>query len=345
MRRTNRGMTITELLTVVAVIAILTSMISPAVIQARKSAQGRACMNNVQNIYVALTQIANDNYGKLPPCFDLDGESIKGAVYEVIVDGERVTIKDNNETSWWYHKVVRVLYPDYNRKNTETRTATLSDGTEKDVEVETITDYIQGNDFRAEQCVLRCPVSMDPCPHFRAHRGGRIKEPAGGQNGVIDRVFDDNYGYNNYGFLYKNHVNQPAIPNPAVLRWGESGHSNYYHEQCFASGAAGWGAIQGWREDGQPGGDTDDRTHLGRYADFPEASRTIVLMDYVKADVAPRLENDRLWGFRFRHNGTANVLFADGHVGLYSRAKFLSELGTLDPTTQREKIHWYVVKP
>jgi len=332
MRRTTRGMTITELLTVVAVIAILTSMISPVVIQARKSAQGRACANNVQNIYVALSQIANDNYGKLPPCFELDGESIKGTVYKVVVDGEVVRIKENDETSWWYHKVARALYPDYNRKKTETRTVTLSDGTQKQVEIETITDYIQGNDFRPEHCVLRCPVSLDPCPHTRAHH---VAQPS---NKVIDRVFDDNYGYNNYGFRYKNHENQHAIPDPATLLWGRSGTSKYYH-------AGGWGAIQGWRYDALPGGDTDQKTHLGRYTDFPEASRTIVLMDYVKADIAPRLQNDGLWGFRFRHNGTANVLFADGHILVYSRASLLSDLGIIDPTTGRERIHWYVVKP
>jgi len=301
MRRTNRGMTITELLTVVAVIVILTSMISPVVLQARKSAQGRACANNIQNIYVALSQIANDNYGKLPPCFDLDGQA----------DGQPAYVKKVAETSWWYRKVARVLYPDYNRGET---------------------DYLESQDFRPDQCVLRCPVSMDPCPHTRAHH---VAEPV---NKVIDRVFDDNYGYNNYGFRYNNHENQPAIPNPATLLWGRSGTSKYYH-------AGGWGAIQGWRVDEQPGGDTDDRTHLGRFADFPEASRTIVLMDYVKADVAPRLQNDRLWGFRFRHNGTANVLFADGHISLYPRASFLADLGTVDPTTGREKIHWYVVKP
>ncbi len=338
MRRTRRGMTLTELLTVVAVIAILTSMISPMVVQARKSAQGRACMHNIQNIYVALSQIANNNYGRLPACFDLDGEDIKGTVYKVIVDGQVVKVKENDETSWWYHKVARVLYPDYLRKKTEERTVTLQDGTKKTVEVTTVTDYIQGNDFQPDQCVLRCPVSLDPCPHTRAHH---VPNP---NNTVIDRVFDDNYGYNNYGFRYKNHENQHAIPDPATLMWGRSGTSSYYHEKTW-TGGTGWGAIKGWRVDDQPGGDTDEKTHLGRFTDFPEASRTIVLMDYVKADIAPRLQNDGLWGFRFRHNGTANVLFADGHVLVYSREAFLSDLGIVDPTTGREKIHWYVVKP
>lgn len=332
MRHTHRAMTMTELLTVVSVIAILTSMLSPVIIQARKSAQGRACSNNIQNIYLGLSQIANDNYGKLPPCFDLHGEDIKGTVYKVIVDGEVATIYEDDETSWWYHKVARVLYPDYNRRRTENRTVTLQDGTQKEVEVTTLTDYIQGNKFRTGQCVLRCPVSMDPCPHTRAHH---VSEP---NNNVIDRVFDDNYGYNNYGFRYKSHENQHSIPDPVTLLWGRSGTSRYYH-------ASGWGAIKGWRVDSQPGGDTDQRTHLGRFADFPETSRTILLMDYVKADIAPRLVNDGLWGFRFRHNGTANVLFADGHIKVYSRGALLSDLGMLDATTGHERAHWYVVKP
>jgi len=313
MRKSKRGITLTELLTVVSVLTIMTSFVTPVIISVKHSAMARVCSNNIRQIYMALQLYANNQYGRFPGCFEINAP----ASGPVLTSDYGVW-----ENSWWYRKVSALLYPGKDPLASP------------------------ANFLPPEQFALRCPATMDSYNDYYA--AGWYPKVSTGSDSDKDRAFDDNYGYTNFGFRYgAGHNAQPAVVNPDTLNWGTLTTSKYYHA------AGGWGAIVGRPTHLKKTVTTCDcgnpwpciYTSLGQFSKVSEGARTILMMDYVKADVAPEFVNDGLWGYRFRHGGRANVLFADGHISLYSRQSFLADLGTPDPTTTRTRIHWSVLRP
>ena len=64
--RRSRAFTLVELLVVIGIIALLITILLPALGQAKRKAQAVACMSNIKQIYTAMQMFAQDNKGQLP---------------------------------------------------------------------------------------------------------------------------------------------------------------------------------------------------------------------------------------------------------------------------------------
>ena len=65
-RQPRRGFTLIELLVVISIIAVLASLIAPAVQGARRAARKMECSNNMRNVGMAMINFASSNNGALP---------------------------------------------------------------------------------------------------------------------------------------------------------------------------------------------------------------------------------------------------------------------------------------
>lgn len=68
--RRRRAFTLVELLTVIAVIAILAAILFPAFAQARENARRTSCLNNLSQLGKAFTQYTQDYDERLPNATD-----------------------------------------------------------------------------------------------------------------------------------------------------------------------------------------------------------------------------------------------------------------------------------
>ena len=83
------GMTIVELLAVVAIIGVLVALLLPAVQAVRESSRKTTCTNNLKQICLATLQYSNDNAGRLPASWrvvrDENGKPAANAYYHFYI--------------------------------------------------------------------------------------------------------------------------------------------------------------------------------------------------------------------------------------------------------------------
>ncbi len=65
-QKLRRGFTLIELLVVISIIAVLASLIAPAVQSARRAARKVQCLSNMRNVGLAMQNFASSNNGNLP---------------------------------------------------------------------------------------------------------------------------------------------------------------------------------------------------------------------------------------------------------------------------------------
>lgn len=67
MGRRSSAFTLIELLVVIAVIAVLAAVLTPVFLAVRARAQNTACLSNLRQLHLAVSQYASDHDGLLPP--------------------------------------------------------------------------------------------------------------------------------------------------------------------------------------------------------------------------------------------------------------------------------------
>ena len=85
-RRTRRAFTLVELLVVIAVIAILISLLLPALQIARATAQKLGCLSNTRQFHLALNSYFNDWDGDYPLAHEFFAFANEGRPGRVWVD-------------------------------------------------------------------------------------------------------------------------------------------------------------------------------------------------------------------------------------------------------------------
>ncbi len=97
-RSPRRGFTLIELLAVIAIVAILTALLLPAVQQAREAARSMHCKSAIKQLATALHSYA-ETHGQIPPAAVFVGPSSRGG-RSLSGSGVTYTVYSGRDTGW-----------------------------------------------------------------------------------------------------------------------------------------------------------------------------------------------------------------------------------------------------
>jgi prepilin-type processing-associated H-X9-DG protein len=327
-RRRCRALTMTELLTVASVIAILASMMSPVLLRFSQEAGRIKCSSNLSQINQAVGLVASQQGGKLPRCFD--GPTGSAGVID--------------ESSWWYRKVARITYPTatvdsvvYDQLTVpQPNDAFWTPTAAQQADAARMKEWSKLKKFDPQSSFLRCPASRDYFWERYCAAGYTYVTDWNGGNKDKDRVYDDNYGYNNhgftdttqaagkqrYGFIYTAQYGADVGTTRYNIWWAAPSNVYWGSNTLYHAGGSGANrSIQGGYYD-----EHKSFSYIGGLMDMREPAQTILMVDYLKADAAPAIDGRTITiggvpkyfdGYVFRHGGKLNVMFVDGHVEAY----------------------------
>jgi prepilin-type N-terminal cleavage/methylation domain-containing protein/prepilin-type processing-associated H-X9-DG protein len=95
----HRGFTLVELLVVIGIIALLMSILLPALNKARESARQVKCANNMRNIWYANVMYANENKDVLPIAPRIESQNIMNDNLAIVM--VRVGVYDYDHGALW----------------------------------------------------------------------------------------------------------------------------------------------------------------------------------------------------------------------------------------------------
>src|SRR5688572_14184333 len=104
------GFTLVELLVVIGIIALLISILLPALNGVRRRAQSTACMSDVRQIFMAMSMFATDNKGHLPRPYGVgdvpNAQNVKTFAYlqKVSSAAGHIDLDDDKGALWKYLK-------------------------------------------------------------------------------------------------------------------------------------------------------------------------------------------------------------------------------------------------